>query len=81
MARHESDFIAQRKEPLADRGNELVVVAAGKIRAPDGALKEHISHKRDFRGLMDEDDMAGRVAGAVAHAQRIAGNIHRVFVL
>ena len=65
MARQEGDIVPQREELVADRVDERGVVAAGEIRAPDRAGEEDVAHDRKTCGSIVEDDMAGRVPGAV----------------
>ena len=48
MTRHESNLAAERKQPLADRGDKLLVVAAWEIRAADGALENHVPHNSEL---------------------------------
>ena len=58
--------------------DELLVVALGKIRASDGACEQHIADECHLGVLVEEDDMARRVAGAVAHTEFRLADGHRV---
>jgi hypothetical protein len=46
---------------------QLIVVAAWKIRAPDGACEQHVADDREARGAIEEHDMPWGVTGAVLH--------------
>src|SRR5271166_3749000 len=66
VAGHEADVVAQRPEPLRNGSDELGVVAAGKIRAPDRACEEHVAHQRQLCAGMKEHHVAWGMAGTVA---------------
>lgn len=45
MARDELHLITQRQQPVADGGEQLLVVAAWEVGAANGTGKEHIPDK------------------------------------
>ena len=55
----------KRPEPPGDRVDQILVVAHREVGAADRALEQHVADDGELRGGMVEDDMAGRVAGAV----------------
>ena len=57
--------VAQRDEFVLDAGNERGVVAAGKIGAPDAAVKQHVAGDEKAVFAAEERNAAGRVAGRV----------------
>src|SRR5581483_9480211 len=61
----EAHVVAERKEALADGGDERLVVAAWKIAAADRAFEENVAHGGELRGPVEEDDVAGRMPGAM----------------
>src|SRR5690606_40567238 len=62
VARHEGDVVAQRPELVADRIDEIRMVAAREVRPADRAVEQDVAHDREPRLPMEEHDMAGRVA-------------------
>src|SRR6185369_7799582 len=77
VTRHEADVVAQRPEPRGDRLDQLGVVAAREVGAPDRALEKHVADLGEPRLAVEEDHMPGRVAGAVVDLElRLAeGNL------
>src|SRR5262245_49972768 len=67
VTRNERDVVAQRQDLRLDRADQRVVIAAREVRATDRALEEHVPHDRELRLALEEDDVTGRVARAVAH--------------
>lgn len=62
MTGDEAHLIAKGEEPLADGGDEVPVVAPGKVRSSDGTLEDDITHLRQpVRGGV-EDHVTRRVA-------------------
>ena len=63
MSGIDDGIVGQDKESAADVFNEVVEVAAGKVRTAYAALEEHITgeHAAVLRGVIDQ--AAGRVAG------------------
>lgn len=56
-------FFGQSEKPLPDGAQQDGLIAAGKIRPPDGAEEERVSGKHGlFRGII-QGNAAGRVAG------------------
>ena len=54
MARDEGDVIPQGKQLLADAVDELLVIPAGKVGAPDAALEEHVADPGNALALVQE---------------------------
>ena len=67
MAGHEGDVIAKRPEPPDDRTQQLLMIAPGQVASADRALEQHIADKGEIVGSAEKNDMARRMAGAVAH--------------
>ena len=63
-------IVAQWPELLRDRIDQVLVIAHGKIRTPDAALKENVADDGKLAGPMEENHVAGRMAGAVDDLQR-----------
>ena len=51
-----------------------------EIPAPDGAAEEQVANQRQFRFRLVEDDVPGRVAGAVAHVESQVADRHLIAV-
>jgi len=66
MAGNEGRVVAHRPQFVDDRADELLLVAAREIPAPDRAAEQDVADQRQIRIPVVEDDMAGRVPGAVA---------------
>src|SRR4029453_17836232 len=43
VAGHEGDVVAERPQPLADRAEQLLVIAARKIGAADRTPEQHVA--------------------------------------
>ena len=69
MARQEGHVVAERKEIVTDRVQQLIVVAAWKIRAPDRAREQDVADDREAAGTMEEHDMPRCVAGTVLYLE------------
>lgn len=69
MAGNEAHLVAERKETFADGVEQLAMIAAWKIRAPDRPPKEHVAHLSEPRRAFEIDQMPRGVAGAVQHLQ------------
>ena len=80
MAGDEGDVVAERPQAVADRLEELVVIAAREIRSADRAPEQHVTHEGDLRRLVHEHDMARRMAGAVHHVEGRVAEAHRLAV-
>jgi hypothetical protein len=72
MARHKVDIIAIRPELARDRGDQIVKIALGKVRATDRAFEQQITDKGQLGILIDDRDMAGRMAGAMNDVKLMA---------
>ena len=76
VAGHEGGVVAQGPQALRDAVDQLRVAALRKVRAAHAARKQHIAHEGQPRIGRMKDDVAGRVAGAVAHRQRAAARLY-----
>ena len=65
MTRDKSNIKPERPEALGDAVNQLLIIAFGKIRTPDRALKQHIADHRDLIVALHKYDMAGRMTGTM----------------
>jgi hypothetical protein len=63
-----------------DRIDQVLVIAHREIGAADRALEQDVADDRELRFGMVEDDMAGRVAGAMATSKRQLADRHLVAV-
>ncbi|MPN13388.1 hypothetical protein SDC9_160709 [bioreactor metagenome] len=81
MAGDEHRLVAHGPQALRNRVDQLLVVALGEIRAADAASEQHVAHKRPVDLRRVEDHVPGRVAGAVAHVQRLVADLHRVAIV
>ena len=75
MAAHKPILIAQHKQLRFDRIDQRGMITIRKIRAADRTLEQHVTNLREFRGMIDEDDMAWRVAGAVQYVKDMRADI------
>src|SRR4029453_16740078 len=66
---HESSIIAHGPKPVRDRADQLLLISAREVPPANRALEQDVADQREFQVRMMEDDMAGRVAGAVAHIE------------
>src|SRR6185437_3584374 len=57
------------------------MVAAGEVRPADGATEQDVADESDLGALVEQDHMAGRVAGAMADAQLDLAHGDRVPIL
>ena len=80
VARHEIGFAAQGPKPCGDRMNQIIKITAREIGAPYRSLEQHIANHRDARRRMVEDDMAGRMAGAMIDIERQITDRHRIAI-
>ncbi len=81
MAGDEHHVVAERPELRDDRLQQRRMVAAREIGASDRAGEQHVADDREAVGRGEEDDVPGRVAGAVAHLQFGAAEADRVAAL
>lgn len=81
MAGHEADIIAQREELVADRTNQLLVIAAGEIRTAYRLLKEYIPDPRHLRGRMVKANVPRRMSRAMDNRQRVIGYRDRITII
>src|SRR5579872_5403730 len=81
VPRHESHVIAERKEPLAGRSDQRLVVAARKIGAAYRAGEEHITHPGAALPRMKEHHVSGRVTRAMKHFERLRAHRDPVVLL
>ena len=79
MAGHETHTIAQRKEFLAYRTDQLLVVAAREVGTTNRLLKQNIANQRQVCWRMIEANMSWRVSrtmndrkGFVCHSDGVA---------
>src|SRR5690349_18679158 len=66
VAGNERGLVAHRPEPLRDRFDELLLIAAREVPAADGTLEQHVADQRQVRFRVMEHDVAWRVARAMA---------------
>ena len=66
MAADELVVVVEGHYFFGDAVEQLLMIAAGQIRAADRALKQNITHQDHFLGVVDEYDMSRGMAGAVA---------------
>lgn len=78
MSRHETYVVAQGQQLGEDAADELTVIAAGKIGAPDGAGKEHVAHEGEPLVGREVDHVPRRVAGDVEDFQGVFSDGYRV---
>src|SRR5215207_6869255 len=81
VAGNEGRLAAHRPEALRDGFDQLLVIAHREVPPSYRPFEQHVADDRKVRFRMMEDDMAGRVAGAVAHVEGQIANRHRVAVI
>ena len=62
MAWDETDVVTDRKELLANRVNQLLVISHGEVRATDRPRKDHVTHPRELGFPVQKHDVARGVA-------------------
>ena len=80
VAGDEGGVVAQRPEPPGDRVDQVLMVAHREIGAADRALEQDVADDRELRGGMVEDDMAGRVAGAMIDVEGQLADRHLIAI-
>ena len=67
MTRHKTDVITDRKQLLADRVNQLLVIPHGEVSTANRSGKNHVTHPGQLRLSMQKYDVPRCVSGAVNH--------------
>ncbi len=80
MAGDENHIVAKRPQAFADRRQQGIEIAAGKVSTPDRALKQHIADKCHGRGSMEEHHVTGSMARAMQHFQGLVADRHLIAV-
>ena len=81
MTRNELHLVAQRKQFFADGVNQGGMIAARKVGPPDGSGKKHIANSCEPCITMKEHNVAGGMAGAVDHLQRLLSKGHDITII
>ena len=72
VAAEELHVVGQRHELVADGAEQRLGVAVGlEIGAADRALEQHVADKGEAAVVVDEDDVPGRVAGAMQNVETV----------
>ena len=48
VTRYKGQIIAEAEEAVADRGNQLLMIATGQVRPANGTLEDDIAHDGDL---------------------------------
>lgn len=80
MAGDEHRVVAQRPELAGDRVDQILMIALREVGAADRSLEQHVADDGELRRRMVEDDMAGRVAGAVIDVEHQLADGHGIAV-
>lgn len=78
MPGNEGGIAAERPKPLRDGINQLLMIAARKIRSAYRSLKQYIPDNRQVGWRVMKNNMARRVAGTMDDIQRQIANRHRI---
>lgn len=81
VARGEGHVVAQWQQLGLDRVDQVGVVALREVGAADAAGKQHIAHEGMAGAFVEEHHVAGRVAGAVQHLERVLADADLVAVV
>src|ERR1700730_1111829 len=81
VAADEGDLIAKRQKFVLDRGHQGCVVTAHNVGTPHRTAKQYIAHGGEAIIPVDEDDTAGRMAGAMQHIERQVADLDPVAVI
>lgn len=81
MARNKFNVITEGEESLANGADEVGMIAAWKIGAPNRSREQDIANEGNSVGQVKKHDMAGRVAGAVNHLKDLLPHRDGVTVL
>ena len=71
MTTEERKIVAQRQQLGHDRPDQRGGVAIGEIRTPHRTLKQHVANEQKPSGVVDVDEVAGGVAGAVEDVEPV----------
>lgn len=74
MSGDEAHIVAQREECLLDRVDQVPMIAARKIGATDGALKEYVAHLGQTLTSMEEHHMPWCMTRAMQHLKLLLAN-------
>ena len=80
MPGHKARFVAHWPQAPSDRVEELLVVSAGEIGPPDRPQEQHVTDQRQLRFGVMEDDVARRVARAVANVEHKLSDRDRIAI-
>ena len=78
VAGHERRVVAERPQLRGDRGDQLIVIPLGEIRAPDRSLEQHVADERDAGFGLVKHHMAGGVSRTVIDAERCVAELDRI---
>ena len=81
MSRHERTSSPSGQSFLVIESISCCEIAAREVGAADGALEQHVADLGEPRLAVEEDHMAGRVAGAVVDLELGLAEGHRVAVV
>ena len=81
MAWNKHRVVPHGPQTLCDAVDQVFVVTTRKICAANAACKQHITYKRTFDFGRIKHHMAGCVAWAVAHLQRVRAKCDRVAIV
>ncbi len=74
MSGDETHIVTQREEFLLDRVDQVPMIAARKVGATDGALKEYVAHLGQTLAGMEEHHMPRCVTRAMEHLKLLLAN-------
>ena len=78
VSRDKLNIVSQRVQVFTDGFDQRIETAFGKIGAANGAGKKNIPRNGDFAWCMEENDMAGRMTGAVKYLQCFVADGNRI---
>ena len=81
MARHKGDVVAQRPELFDHGADQCGRIAHREVGATDRTLEQNVADLSESRRAIEEDDVPGRMAGAVTHRPDRFPQRYRVAIL
>ena len=81
MTGYEGHVVAKRPQTLPNGLYKRAVIAAGKVCPSNRTLKQDVTDKSEPGRLVEEDDMARRVAGAMDDIKRETRDLNLVAIL
>ena len=81
MAADETDIVSERQDLVADRGEQLRVVASRQIGTANRALEQHVTEMDEGLRAIVVDHVARRVSGAMENLEHMRAKRYPVAIM